>query len=303
VAESEQAAAELNRAQREAGNVNDLAVAIEQALAQQTRLDVTGAEADLVAARERLTRLLGLSGTEATWHGVSPLAEVPAREADVEHLESRALDHRLDVAAIRQEVQTLNYALTLARTSRWTGIIDIGADVARLKDGHVVVGPRAAIELPIFDQRRATIARLEAQLRTSERLLEARSIEVRSEVREVHARLLAARLAVNLYRSEIVPTREKLVALSQQQYDAMLLGVYQLVQAKQNEVNAYRGYIETVRDYWMARADLDRAIGGSALSVPAANPVPTVRTSMSGACPKELSTTSTNCEERSHEST
>ena len=41
----------------------------------------------------------------------------------------------------------------------------------------------------------------------------------------------------------------------------MLLGVYQLLQAKQNEINSYREYIEAVRDYWIARADLDKAVG------------------------------------------
>jgi cobalt-zinc-cadmium efflux system outer membrane protein len=42
----------------------------------------------------------------------------------------------------------------------------------------------------------------------------------------------------------------------------MLLGVYQLIQAKQAEYDAYRQYIEAVRDYWIARSDLERAVGG-----------------------------------------
>jgi cobalt-zinc-cadmium efflux system outer membrane protein len=42
----------------------------------------------------------------------------------------------------------------------------------------------------------------------------------------------------------------------------MLTGVYQLLAAKQAEINAYREYIETVRDYWIARAELERAVGG-----------------------------------------
>ena len=33
--------------------------------------------------------------------------------------------------------------------------------------------------------------------------------------------------------------------------------------AKQNEVAAERSYIETWRDYWIARAELERAVGGS----------------------------------------
>jgi outer membrane protein, heavy metal efflux system len=60
----------------------------------------------------------------------------------------------------------------------------------------------------------------------------------------------------------VIPLRERIVALSQQHYDAMLLGVYQLLLAKQAEVNAYREYIEAVRDSWIARADLERSLGG-----------------------------------------
>jgi outer membrane protein, heavy metal efflux system len=262
VAESEQASAGLSQAQHEAGNVSELTVASEEALAQQAQLDVTGAEADLASARERLTRLMGLWGPEVAWRSADRLPELPASEPPFEGLEARAIADRLDLAAIREEVKTLTYALQLAKGSRWTGLVDIGADVARLKDGHVVVGPRASIELPIFDQRRPAIAKLEAQLRASGQLLAARAVEVRSEVRDAQNRVLFARQTCDRYRSDIVPMRERIVALSQQQYDAMLLGVYQLIQAKQNEVNAYRGYLDAVRDYWSARAELDRAVGG-----------------------------------------
>ncbi|HEY5147767.1 MAG TPA: TolC family protein, partial [Polyangiaceae bacterium] len=146
-------------------------------------------------------------------------------------------------------------------TSRWTGVIDIGADVARLKDGSIVVGPRASLELPIFDQRQAPVASLEAQLRKSQELLAERVIEARSEIRAAHDRMRHARQAAEQYRSAIIPTREHVVELSQQEYDSMLLGVYQLVAAKRSEVNAYGDYIDTVRDYWTARSELERALG------------------------------------------
>jgi cobalt-zinc-cadmium efflux system outer membrane protein len=32
---------------------------------------------------------------------------------------------------------------------------------------------------------------------------------------------------------------------------------------KQGEVDARRGYLESLRDYWIARAELARALGGS----------------------------------------
>jgi cobalt-zinc-cadmium efflux system outer membrane protein len=215
-----------------------------------------------LAARERLTRLMGLWGTEAAWTAIDRLPDLPPGEPPLEHLESRSVADRLDLAALRQQVQTLQYAVNLARTSRWTGPIDLGVDVARLKNGSVVVGPRASIQLPIFDQRQATIARLEAQSRAADDLLAARAIEVRSEVRDARNRMLSARDRVERIRTDLIPTREQVVAYSQQQYDAMLLGVYQLIAAKQAETAAYRASIEALRDYWVARVELERAIGG-----------------------------------------
>jgi cobalt-zinc-cadmium efflux system outer membrane protein len=69
-----------------------------------------------------------------------------------------------------------------------------------------------------------------------------------------------ARNTVAQYRSRVIPLRERVVALSQERYDAMLLGVYQLLAAKQSEVNAYREAIEAARDYWLARVDLERTV-------------------------------------------
>jgi cobalt-zinc-cadmium efflux system outer membrane protein len=262
IAGAEKTSLELTRRQRDAGNANELALASERALAQQADLDVVDAEAEVLAARERLTRLMGLWGTEAAWTAIDRLPDLPPSEPPLEHLESRSVADRLDLAALRQQAQTLQYAAHLAKTSRWTGPLDVGLDVARLKNGSVVVGPRASIELPIFDQRQATIARLEAQSRAAEDLLAARAIEVRSEVRDARNRMLSARDRVERLRTELIPTREQVVAYSQQQYDAMLLGVYQLIAAKQAETAAYRASIEALRDYWVARVELERAIGG-----------------------------------------
>ena len=74
--------------------------------------------------------------------------------------------------------------------------------------------------------------------------------------------MLTARGVVEEYGKVVVPLRENVVRFSQEQYDAMVLGVYQLIQAKQAEFDAYREYIEAVRDYWIARSDLERAVGG-----------------------------------------
>jgi cobalt-zinc-cadmium efflux system outer membrane protein len=53
----------------------------------------------------------------------------------------------------------------------------------------------------------------------------------------------------------------------------MQVGIYQLLTTRQSQTSAFREYIETVRDYWVARSDLERAIGGP-IQEQAALPMP-----------------------------
>ena len=71
----------------------------------------------------------------------------------------------------------------------------------------------------------------------------------------------ATRALVEEYGKVLVPAREATVALTQERYDAMLGGVYELVLARQSELGTYVEYIESLRDYWIARSDLERAVG------------------------------------------
>jgi len=42
--------------------------------------------------------------------------------------ESLAIEKRLDIGAARREVQSLDYASSLARTTRWTGVVNISVE-------------------------------------------------------------------------------------------------------------------------------------------------------------------------------
>ena len=272
ILDSAQASFELAQRQHEAGNISDLDLGNEEALYEQIRLDLARSTAETQGARERLDRLMGLWGADASWKIAPELPPIPAQEPPLAHLESLAVGQRLDIASARAAAQASSHALAAARDFRWAGAVGLGASLERDPEGQTIAGPTASLEVPIFDQRQAEIARREAELRRSLARLRATAVDARSEVRELRARMLATRGVVERYRTTIIPLRERLVALSQQNYDAMLLGVYQLLGAKQAEVNAYREYIEAVRDYWIARVELERAIGGRIRDEPAAKP-------------------------------
>ena len=263
VKDSAQAGVELSRRQYEAGTISDLDLANQEALFAQISTEFRRARADVTLAREHLTRLMGVWGSDATWKVSAKLDDLPAREATTEHIESKAIAARYDLAAAHKDVQVVSYALALAKNTRWTGIVDAGVDFHREAEGVRLLGPSVTVQLPLFDQGQATVARIEAQLRQMKNREGALAVDIRSEVRELAARLAVARGIVEDYQRTLVPTRERVVALSQQQYDAMLLGVFQLLVAKQNEINAYREFIEALREYWSLRAELEWKVGGS----------------------------------------
>lgn len=271
IAEAAAAGVELAQKQHKAETINDLTLANEQSLFAQIQLDVRRAEADLAAARERLNRAMGAWGPDTGWRASPKLPEVAAEEPSFERLESFAVEHRLDLGAARKDVEVVSYGLALAKNVRWIGGLDAGLTIHRETEGVRLIGPSVSLQIPLFDQGQAVIARLEAQLREAKAREYAMAVEIRSEVRELRARLGAARGIVEAYQRSIVPLRERIVALSQQQYDAMLLGVFQLLSAKQAEISAYRELIESVRDYWTLRAELEWRAGGALPDAPKNN--------------------------------
>lgn len=263
VDEAAQTSAELARRQHEAGNMSDLALATDLGLAAQTALELKRSEGEAIVAREELNKWMGVWGPRTGWRMPRRLPELPPAEPPLDHLESAAIAQRLDVAAARRNIQAMGYALSLAKTTRWTGTVSVSVEAGRLRNtNRFALGPSVALEIPLFDQRQAQIAKLAAIRDQAEDEMRGLAVDVRADVRSARARVVTSRAVVEHYGKVIVPLRESVVKYSQEQYDAMLLGVYQLILAKQNEYSAYGEYIEALRDYWIARSDLERAIGG-----------------------------------------
>lgn len=260
--EAAQTSAEVAKRQAEAGNMNDLALTSELALAAEQSLELRRAMTEAATARVELDKHMGVWGTRTSWKLPRRLPDPPAEEAPLDHLEQRAIEGRLDLAAARRSVQAMDSALSLAQTTRWFGRVDVSVEAGRLRNTHhYSFGPALSIEIPLFDQRQAAIAKLEAMTRKNENDLQALAIDIRADVRAHRAKLMAARATVTDYATTIIPLRENIVKYSQQQYDAMLLGVYQLLQARRAEFSAYADSIDALRDYWIARSELERTIG------------------------------------------
>lgn len=259
----------------EAGNVSDLVLANEQALVATLQLETRRAELEAAEAREQLTRRMGLYAHDTAWRIARNLPEMPVSEVTPFDAEARAVRSRLDLAAAHADVEAVSQGLHFTRQGRFLPGLSAGVAFERGPEGYRLLGPTVSVELPLFDRGQAAVARLTSQLRQAEAREHALAVEIRSHVREGSARLEVSRAVVEAYRDQLVPLRERIVKLSQEQYDAMLLGVFQLVQAKQAEFAAYADFIAALRDYWVARFSLEQVVGAPlAPSPPSSQPTP-----------------------------
>lgn len=257
------AASSYELAQRfdEAGNLTPLELARERSAAAAMTASLLRTESDRQAARDRLNALLGLVGSERDWTLAGQLPALPENEPDMQDLEQQALTQRLDLAAAGKHVEQLSQALETTRDYRYLGGAHFGVSSEREPGGGRVTGPEFTVEVPLFDQRQAEIARLESLLQQSRSRQAALEREIRNEVRAAINRVNATRNLSEYYRDELVPAREQVVKFTQQEQNYMLVDVFELLFARRQEIEAYRGYIEALADYWEARVDLARAAG------------------------------------------
>jgi cobalt-zinc-cadmium efflux system outer membrane protein len=258
-------AASLDLAQRQhkAGNITDLVLAQQQASYSRSRLDVATTEAEIRRNRERLNRLLGLWGADTDWQISGELSQVPSSDLPMRGLERLAISQRLDLQADYLQVTSQVKNLGLTKNFRLVGALDFGVDSERETDSQTRTGPSFAIELPIFNQGQARIARSEAALRQAQDKFEALAIDVRSEIRELRDELASKREIARFYRDELLPGQRQILDESLLNYNAMEIGNFQLFTTKAEEARTEREYIDAVRDYWITRAELERAVGGN----------------------------------------
>lgn len=274
VSDGAELAADLAQRQFEAGNVSERKVASELASFQQAHLDVGQEEIRVVEHRERLNRLLGLWGKDSGWALAERLPVIPEQDVAPERLESIAIRQRLDIGAAKREWALFDNAVSLARSSRYTGLINVGAHMHQDADGPRLLGPTLALELPIFNQRQGMIARLEAERQQAARRVEELAVDARSEVRVAAAKLAVSKRAALEYQTALLPARTRVLEQTQLEYNGMQLGLYELLAAKKEHTEASRSYLDTVRDYWIARAELERALGGNIPKAAFADPSP-----------------------------
>jgi outer membrane protein TolC len=259
---SAEASAELAGRMAQAGNWSQLDLAREQAFHAESTAAVGHASKQAVAAREKLTRLMGLWGQNANYELPARLPELPASPAELENIERIAIRDRLDIQAARLEMEATAAALGLTRTTRFINVLDLGYVRSSAGGPSTSRGYELSLEIPLFDWGSARVAKSEAIYMQSVNTLAQAASNARSEARESYLDYRTSYDLAKHYRDHVIPLRKKISDETLLRYNGMLLSVFELLADSREQAAAVNGYITALKDYWIADANLEAALGG-----------------------------------------
>lgn len=247
---------ELSRRMRAAGNFSLLDLTrgqlhLADAAARQVRSRVAAA-----AAREKLARLMGLSGRDLAFQLPERLPVLPPQPGNVENIEATVMAGRLDIQMAQADLEAMRKSANLTRMTRMVNVLETGFARNSKSAERDQTGYEITLEVPIFDLGDAKATRAEAAYMQAVHRLADMAITARSEAREAYGGYRAAYELAQHYQTKIVPLRQKVSEEMLMRYNGMLVSVFELLADQRDQISEISAAVEALRDFWIADTDL-----------------------------------------------
>jgi len=259
---SAEASSELARRMQQVGNWSRLAQLREQAFYAEATAQLARAQQAAVAEREQLTRLLGLSGADASYALPARLPDPPASPFEPGDAQRTAMDRRLDVQIAKLDAESLASALGLTRTTRFVNVLEVGYTNESETGESRKNGYEIELELPLFDWGETRVARAEIRYRQALARTAEVAVNAQSEVREAYAAYRTTYDLAKHYRDEIVPLRQRIAEENLLRYNGMLISIFELLADAREQSSSVIAAIAATRDFWLADTTLQLVLTG-----------------------------------------
>ena len=274
-----QASAELARRMQQVGNFNKLQRARQQVFYADSTAQLASAQHAALAAREELSRQLGLTDAQAGQMQLPDrLPDLPKSARAPALVSSTATDQRLDVQLARGQLDAAGKSQGL---NLLTSLLDVELDIIRSTSfdnaggvGSVTAkrGYELGIRLPIFDWGNAKRDAMNAQSIAAANRYESTVRSATSQLRESYSAYRTAYDVARHYRDEVVPLRKTMAEENVLRYNGMLIGVFELLADTRDQISSVVTAINAYQQFWLADAALSASMIGKPTSVMVAAP-------------------------------
>jgi cobalt-zinc-cadmium efflux system outer membrane protein len=256
-------------AMQAAGNVPPLEASRQIVAYESARIEVAKIELAVADQREHVQRLLGLYGTDTEWNIAPGFAEIPAELHVPEQLETKALAASLDLKAIEQRLDAAGRRTGFARASALIPHVDVDfhalhadGDARSQNQDRFRYGGGVSVGVPLFGRQQGNQRIAEAEFDVLLERQQELAIELRSHAREARNHVLSAHARVRAYETTLVPAQRSLMEQTLLMYNAMQLGVFELLSARRAQLEIELAYVDAQAAYWQATAQLDALLAG-----------------------------------------
>ena len=271
------AASELAEKLGETGAMTKGAQAREHVFVAELAGEAAKARLTARLAKEELSRLMGLWGSDLEYRVPNSLPALPKAAARRDAIEAEALRNRIDLQVARLELEATARSYGLADATRYVTDLEIltGAEVEReIEDGRKRTETTGLAELeftiPIFDTGKARMRKAElAYMRAANQLAE-KAVNVRSEARSAYEAYRSSYDIARHYRDRVVPLRTEVEEESLLTYNGMITNTFELLADSREKINSMLLSVDAKRDFWLAEAGLGPAVYGGGSAVTAA---------------------------------
>ena len=273
------AGSELARKLGETGALNKAGQAREQAFNAELAGQLAKARLSATRAKEELTKLMGLWGSDVDYFVPDALPALPGSAGGVSNVEAKALRNRVDlrVAKLGLEAQAKAFGLTdqtrIVSDLEMVGGAELEREVGEAGGIEKVVTPQVEVEfaIPIYDTGKARMRKAELSYLQAANVLAEKAVNVRSEARGAEAAYHASYKIARHYRDVLVPLRQTVEEEGLLSYNGMITNTFELLTDVREKLGAELEAANAKREFYMAQADLTAAIyGGGAGSGSAA---------------------------------
>lgn len=243
----------------ERGAATQIEVNLAQASAGRAERSLSRAQTDYVSARSRLAEIAGAK-PQAPPEPIGDLLVPEVEPLPLEALLASAFEQRGDLLAAGQREQAAEAAIRLAMAEGKPNLI-VGGFFEREEATDDIFGATISLSVPLFNRNQGRIAESRS---TRERLRHERAalrLAVEQEVVTAFNSLQAARAAAEHLRDQVLGTLDENVELLQRSFEAGRIGATEVVTLRREFVAGRREYIEAMADAWLARIELDLAVG------------------------------------------
>ncbi len=259
------ASAELAKRMKQAGNMATSERIDQQLLFSAATVALAEARQQRLSSREKLIRLLGLGTSEGpNLQLPSALPDIPAQPIQPEDIE-KDLQQRFDVRAARLDYEMSLEKLGIENIMSYTDI-ELGYRNDRIDDDGTISKKRGyeiEIKIPVFDW--GNLERDAAQADALSRQNEYKQVVLNagSEVRVAYGAYRTAFDIAEHYRDQVLPMQETLLEEANYNYNGMIIGVFELLQAGTAKASAEINAITAKQNTLAAAVNLYSVLAGN----------------------------------------